>query len=134
MPGILSKEVLSDTISRPFTLHEDILPKILSISYISLREALKSSLKAILLNSSSTPSNLFSISSLTIRGSSIHLLKDLPPIDVAVLSNTHKREPFLDFSLMLSVSSRFLLELPSIVIKFIMSYFSRKFIFVKLIF
>ena len=38
-----------------------------------------------------------------------HLLKALPPIDVDVLSSTHKRVPFLDLSLIFSVISRFLL-------------------------
>ena len=79
------------------------------MSYTFLRFSITSPLKITSSFNSFTDSSLLLISAVSISGSLSHLLNVLPPIDVDVLSSTHKSVPFFDLSLIFSVISRFLL-------------------------
>ena len=79
------------------------------MSYTFFRFSITSPLKITSSFNSFTDSSLLLISAVSISGSLSHLLNALPPIDVDVLSSTHKSVPFFDLSLIFSVISRFLL-------------------------
>ena len=107
--GNFDNEFFSVIISLAFALPYAIFPARRSMSYTFFRFSTTSPLRIISSFNSCTESSLLLISNVSISGSFSHLLKALPPIDVDVLSRTHKRVPFLDLSLIFSVISRFLL-------------------------
>ena len=114
--AIIFMEADSDKRSLVFALFVTTLAISLSRSYTGFKYSLNSSLSIYLSKSSATASCLLSIFSLLISGCSRKLLSILAPIAVLVLSSTPSSEPFFFFSLIVSTSSRFLLELVSTII------------------
>ena len=132
--GSLYKEFFSVIISLAFAFPYAILPVSLSISYTFFKFSIMSPLKMILSFNSFTAFNLLFISCTSTNGSFSHLLSNLPPIDVDVLSSTQSKVPFLDLSLIFSVISRFLLAFISKAIYFESLYTVILLIWSKLVF
>ena len=120
--GNCDTEFFSEIKSLALAVPYEILPANLSISYTFFKEFITSSLRISFSFNSFTAPSLFCISFTSTKGSLIHLLKSLPPIDVDVLSSTHSRVPFFDLSLSFSVSSRFLRAFISKAIYLVASY------------
>ena len=107
--GNFANEFSRVTISLALAFPYDILLDKRSMSYTFFRFSSISPLNIMSSFNSFTAFNLLFISTVSTRGSFNHLLSNLPPIDVDVLSNTQSRVPFFDLSLIFSVISRFLL-------------------------
>ena len=122
--GSSCMDVLNAKRSLGFAVLNDILVISLSRSYIVFIYSRSSSLVITESLSSVIASSLASISSLWIRGCSIIFLSILAPMAVLVLSSTQSSEPLFCLSLSVSVSSRFLLDELSMIMKSSMEYIS----------
>ena len=114
--GNCKSVILSAIKSFGVTVPSEIRLIILDISYVPESTAERSSRSIIFSVSSFTEYNLLFISIGLISGFSIHCFKSLAPIDVSVLSSTHKSEPLLTLSRIVSVISRLRLVLTSYVL------------------
>ena len=112
--GNCKSVILSAIKSFGVTVPSEIRLIILDISYVPESTAERSSRSIIFSVSSFTEYNLLFISIGLISGFSIHCFKSLAPIDVSVLSSTHKSEPLLTLSRIVSVISRLRLVFTSI--------------------